>query len=288
MSQRYLGQPFDLHGGGTDLIFPHHENEIAQSEGATARHVRAPLAAQRHRELRRREDVEVARQRGHDPRRAGTHDPEALRLFLLTGTTAARSPSRSADADGRRRSPPSTRRGAPRYLYRTLERLADAPHRRRPTGPSCPGGPVAAAFRGALDDDFNTAVAVGPRTSRSRSPTSSSTTRRAPKDVRQRTLARLRANLHACGATLGIFRRTPPEYLLARRRACCARSGIDAAAVEARIVARAAARAAKDFARADEIRAALQPRHRDHGQPDRHDLARGLRGLASALDRNWR
>src|SRR2546427_1520915 len=34
MSTKYLGQPFDIHGGGTDLIFPHHENEIAQSEGA--------------------------------------------------------------------------------------------------------------------------------------------------------------------------------------------------------------------------------------------------------------
>ena len=40
MSTKYLGQPFDIHGGGRDLIFPHHENEIAQSEGAFAK----PLA----------------------------------------------------------------------------------------------------------------------------------------------------------------------------------------------------------------------------------------------------
>ena len=38
MSTKYLGQPFDIHGGGRDLIFPHHENEIAQSEGATGKH----------------------------------------------------------------------------------------------------------------------------------------------------------------------------------------------------------------------------------------------------------
>jgi cysteinyl-tRNA synthetase len=37
MSQKFLGETFDIHGGGEDLIFPHHENEIAQSEGATGK-----------------------------------------------------------------------------------------------------------------------------------------------------------------------------------------------------------------------------------------------------------
>jgi cysteinyl-tRNA synthetase len=80
----------------------------------------------------------------------------------------------------------------------------------------------------------------------------------APKDVRRRTLARLRRDLVACGETLGIFRRPPAEFLLARRERQCKRLGIVAADVEAKIAERQAARAAKDFARADEIRKALK------------------------------
>ena len=78
---------FDIHGGGEDLIFPHHENEIAQSEAATGDAVRALLAAQRVREPGRREDVQVARQRAHHrgprpPARRGRHPPGAPRHAL--------------------------------------------------------------------------------------------------------------------------------------------------------------------------------------------------------------
>ncbi len=72
MGETHLGETFDIHGGGLDLIFPHHENEIAQSAAA---HDGEPLArllaAQRLRHRRRREDVEVGRQFPHHPRRAG-------------------------------------------------------------------------------------------------------------------------------------------------------------------------------------------------------------------------
>ena len=110
-----------------------------------------------------------------------------------------------------------------------------------------------------MDDDFNTAAAIGqlyeafvlanrlledPKA--------------AAKDVRRRTLARLRRDLLKCGETLGIFQRDPAAFLLARRDRQCVRLGIDAAAVEGKIQERAAARAAKDFARADEIRKALR------------------------------
>jgi len=80
----------------------------------------------------------------------------------------------------------------------------------------------------------------------------------AAKDVRLRTLARLRDDLRACGETLGIFRRVPSEFLLARRGRLCARRGIDPATIEARIAERGQARAAKDFKRADELRATLK------------------------------
>jgi cysteinyl-tRNA synthetase len=151
------------------------------------------------------------------------------------------------------------------YFYRTLERIdatAGLPAEAGAGEVVAPAERTAIAFRESMDDDFNTAAAVGhlyesfvlanklldePKS--------------AAKDVRLRTLARLRADLRACGETLGIFRRPPAEFLLARRQRLCARRGIDAAAVEADIAARAAARAAKDFARADDIRKALKARN---------------------------
>jgi cysteinyl-tRNA synthetase len=74
MSCALLGEHFDIHGGGMDLQFPHHENEIAQSEGAHGHPSSTLLAAQRLPERRQREDVQVAGQLLHHPRCA-----EALR-----------------------------------------------------------------------------------------------------------------------------------------------------------------------------------------------------------------
>ena len=62
MSMKYLGETLDIHTGGIDLAFPHHENEIAESEAATGKAVRETLAARRAPDHRRREDVQVARQ----------------------------------------------------------------------------------------------------------------------------------------------------------------------------------------------------------------------------------
>ena len=79
MSMKYLGTTIDMHGGGQDLIFPHHENEIAQSEAATGKPYHPVLDAQRSPEPPRREDVEVdgafLRDRGHQPRVHGRGDP---------------------------------------------------------------------------------------------------------------------------------------------------------------------------------------------------------------------
>ena len=72
MSEKHLGQVFDIHGGGIDLVFPHHENEIAQSRCAHGTPVMAQrVDAQRLPAGRRREDVEVARQLHHHQRAAG-------------------------------------------------------------------------------------------------------------------------------------------------------------------------------------------------------------------------
>ena len=85
MSMKYLGETFDIHAGGIDLVFPHHENEIAQSEGATGQTVCSLLDSLRTSQGRRRNDVEVEGQLLHVSRvtAKGIRRP-AIRYFLLS------------------------------------------------------------------------------------------------------------------------------------------------------------------------------------------------------------
>jgi cysteinyl-tRNA synthetase len=74
MSMKYLGETFDIHAGGIDLVFPHHENEIAQSRRRDRQTVRALLDSLRAPEGRRRNDVEVERQLLHVSRCEQQHE----------------------------------------------------------------------------------------------------------------------------------------------------------------------------------------------------------------------
>ena len=143
MAEKLLGADFEIHSGGSDLVFPHHENEIAQTEAARGRAAGADLDAQRDGPDRRREDVEVARQhlpalRGDRPVRAagGRRVPELRPLppapgVLRGGARAGRGPG----------------------VERVRNFLADAPEGGEPD-------PFVAerreAFLAALADDFNT------------------------------------------------------------------------------------------------------------------------------------
>jgi cysteinyl-tRNA synthetase len=263
MSHRYLGGPFDIHGGGSDLIFPHHENEIAQSEGAFgddgfARHWL-------HSGMVNFGGEKMSKSLGNvvTIRKVGeTHDLEALRLLLIG--VHYRSPvgfTIGKDASGATQYPELDDAEARLdYFYRTLERLAAVPGDADEAGPVMPpADQTLASFNAAMDDDFNTAAAVGHLyESFVLANKLLDDPKAAAKDVRRRTLARLRRDLAACGATLGIFQRPPAAFLTARRDRLCRRRGIDAASVEARIAERAAARVAKDFARADDVRKTLQ------------------------------
>jgi cysteinyl-tRNA synthetase len=268
MAHSFLGEAFDLHGGGSDLIFPHHENEIAQSEGAFG----AGHFAQHwlHSGMVNFGGEKMSKSLGNVVTIrsiADSHDLESLRLLMIS--VHYRSPVAfeiARDAEGRRSLPDLDEAEARlEYFYRTLERLnqsgipADAAAGSDGAGAVMPPADTAlASFRAAMDDDFNTAAAVGHLyESFVLANKLLDDPKAAAKDVRRRTLARLRADLLTCGATLGIFQRAPADFLHARRTRLCARRKIDAAAVEARIGERAAARAAKDFARADDIRKAL-------------------------------
>jgi cysteinyl-tRNA synthetase len=155
MSAKYLGESFDIHGGGLDLIFPHHENEIAQSEAASGRQLARYWMHCGFLDL---EGAKMSKSLGNTVtlREALRHvDPEALRLFLIG--THYRNPLAFSDralTDAEHRM---------EYFYETLARVdarlatakepgpgahLDDPHRFR------------TAFEAAMDDDFNTSGAL--------------------------------------------------------------------------------------------------------------------------------
>ena len=266
MSHRYLGEPFDIHGGGADLIFPHHENEIAQSEGAFggghfARHWLHSGMVNFGGEKMSKSLGNVVTIR----KVAETNDLEALRL--LFASVHYRSPvaftigkGEGGEATGRY---PELDEAEARldYFYTTLARLDAAPGTDVDDGGAVapPADKTRSAFQEAMDDDFNTAAALGHLSdSFALANKLLDEPKAAAADVRRRTLSRLRRELRICGKTLGMFQRPPAEFLLPRRERLCARKGIAPAAVEARIADRAAARAGKDFARADDIRRELE------------------------------
>ena len=157
MAMHYLGESFDIHGGGEDLIFPHHENEIAQSEGATGR----PFARfWVHNGLANLGSQKMSKSLGntltiHDL--AQRHAPDALRLYLL----GAHYRHPLDFAEGRI---DDAERALERFavLFETADRLAA----RGASAPGADGGLLAALaelrarVETALDDDFNTPRAL--------------------------------------------------------------------------------------------------------------------------------
>ncbi len=224
MSCALLGEHFDLHGGGLDLQFPHHENEIAQSEGAFGHPF---VNVWLHNGFLNVDNEKMSKSLGNFFTIADVlkkFDGETLRFFMLR--THYRSPFNFADGlldDAR---------SALRRLYTALDGLAVEPHAIDWTEPR------AAAFRAAMDEDFNTPAALAvlfelaTEVNRTRDPASASL-------------------LKALGGVLGILQQAPRDYLRAG-------TALDEAAVEALIEARAAAKRERNFAEADRLRAELQ------------------------------
>jgi cysteinyl-tRNA synthetase len=230
MSCALLGETFDIHGGGMDLQFPHHENEIAQSEGATGRKF---VNYWLHNGFLNIDNEKMSKSLGNffTIRDVLTRfDGETLRFFFLR--THYRSPFNFSDTVL------EEARTALRRLYTAL-----AEHSAEGTAqPVDWAHPNAAAFKTAMDDDFNTpgalAVLFDLAAQSNRGSSASSA-----------------ALLRSLGATLGILQQAPLAFLQ------CAggqyANALDAAAIDALIAERAHAKAARDFARADQIRQSL-------------------------------
>jgi cysteinyl-tRNA synthetase len=149
MSSKYLGQPFDIHGGGRDLMFPHHENEIAQSEGAFG----LPLARYwMHNGLLTVNGEKMSKSLGNYftiEEILQEHDPVAVRqLFLASHYRSPGDFSKEALQDAGR---------AVERIYETIERIvcSGIDRQNRVADPS-----LLASFRQEMDDDFNTPRAL--------------------------------------------------------------------------------------------------------------------------------
>ncbi|MGE0498218.1 MAG: cysteine--tRNA ligase [Ramlibacter sp.] len=215
-----LGQTFDIHGGGADLQFPHHENEIAQSEGAHG----VPLARYwMHNGFVNIDNEKMSKSLGNFftiREVLQRFDAETIRFFIVRAHY--RSPLNYSDVHL------DDARGALKRLYTALETVA-------PDEVTIDwANPFASRFKSAMDTDFGTPEAVAvlfelaAEVNRTRSGAASGL-------------------LKALGGVLGLLQGDPKAFLQAG-------AGLDDAAIQQRIEARAAAKKARDFAEADRIR----------------------------------
>jgi cysteinyl-tRNA synthetase len=241
MSTKYLGQPFDIHGGGTDLIFPHHENEIAQSEGA-----KGGVFARYwvHNGMVTIEQEKMSKSLGNFmtvQEASGQVGGEAVRLFVIG--THYRSP-----LDFSLQRLEESARALTR-LYETLARADEAVPGWREAEPD---GAVIDEFRAAMDDDLNTARTLGVIFETAR------TINRLLDDGRTEAAAPLRRGLAVIAEVLGIGAHDPRAVLERAKRAHLDKAALDTAEIERLVAARNAARKARDFKQADTIRAQLK------------------------------
>jgi len=231
MSCALLGEHFDIHGGGQDLQFPHHENEIAQSEGATGQ----PFVNYwMHNGFVQIDNEKMSKSLGNfftirDV--LAQYPAEVVRFFIARAHY--RSPLNYSDvhlADARN------------ALTRLYTALKDVPP---DTDALDWNEPHAQRFRDAMNDDFNTPVAVA-------------TLFELAGEVNRTRNAALARQLQQLARVLGLLVSDARAFLQQAAGATqAAGAQLDAAQIEAQIAARAAARQARQYAEADRIRAAL-------------------------------
>lgn len=266
MSRRYLGETFDIHGGGEDLIFPHHENEIAQSQAATGK---PPANYWMHNGFVKVNSEKMSKSLGNIfPIRdiLKNYHPEVLRLFMLQ--SHYRSPvDYSIDSLN------ESRAGLIR-CYTALEQLEEmgddssigtiikTEEQVTPAEQDCLNklNDLSAKFDTALDDDFNSAQGLGYVFDMVRLVNNvlAGTNKAINKAAVSREAKKVFKHF---GAVLGLFQDDPAQFFVTDKKMESSKRGLNVAEIEDLIKARQAARLTKDWAKADEIRNRLAGLH---------------------------
>lgn len=254
MAKNIFGDTIDIHGGGSDLIFPHHENEIAQSEGSSGKEFARYWM---HNNMLTFGGGKMSKSQGNIMTARdflAKYDAEILKFMMLS--VHYRSLSDFSD------SALATAIAGLGRIYSSLalaDKLIQA------------GGGVVAAAKGskaleevlatadqsvtsAMNDDFNTPELFAVIYAVIKAFNSSV---RAGQKVTPEVLAtaqRFQAWMHAQGELLALFQQSPADYLFKLDDRLLAEKGLERATIDAKLVERAAVRAAKDFKRSDEIR----------------------------------
>ncbi|BDV44834.1 cysteine--tRNA ligase [Geotalea uraniireducens] len=249
MSMKYLGETFDIHGGGKDLIFPHHENEIAQSEAANGKpFVKYWL----HNGFVNINAEKMSKSLGNFftiKEVLDKYDREVLRFFLLSAHY--RSPIDFSDQNLT-----EAEAGLER-IYKAIGAVEAAlaggggggdSAGARELAEKAAGLPV--RFAEAMDDDFNTAQALGHVFELVRAVNRVLAETAVSRDI----LLAVQESIRGAGAVLGLFTSSPDEFTARLKSRKAADLPVAVEEIERLIEERKAARAAKDYRRGDEIR----------------------------------
>jgi cysteinyl-tRNA synthetase len=253
MSEGLLDLPLDIHGGGQDLVFPHHENEIAQSEAALGREFCRFWV---HTGFVRINTEKMSKSLGNFVTLRdiyASYLPEVLRFFLVSAHYRSPLDYSHAAMD-------EAEKGL-RRLYAAMESAAQALSRTKWSGAALPAGVseelsrLEAGYAEAMDDDLNTAAALGHVFGMARlvNRVLEDKALAKCKDTPD-LLRRFLADMAGYARVLGVFATDPAEFRTRLKAGRLSRTGIDAARVEALVAERQAARANKDFSRSDAIR----------------------------------
>jgi len=259
MSMQYLGETLDLHGGGLDLVFPHHENELAQSECATGKPFVNHWVHNGFVEVNR---TKMSKSLGNFFTARDLferYEPEAVRYAMLT--VHYRAPLTldwDVDDSGQVTGFPLFEEAERRveYFYRTCERLTaiDMDGLSADSSAEQECATFAQRLQETLNDDVNTPLALALVSGLLKFTNELLDNRRAKVRYTKQTHQAVLDSLTVVQATLGFGASNAEAFLSRIRERRAQRLNLDVAAVEAKISARQTARQQRDFQRADQLR----------------------------------